>query len=235
MTAAAPSARPERDAVPCPEITTYQLVSGPGGAPWLARYAISKVHPKTGAEWIDFLPMIFQGSSREAVVAVARQFWADEQRKIEGKRAHFVKLGAASKRRAAAWSSSGSISARGSPPVSAWRVSLAHLSGPEDRGMIDWRKVGQAVVCTNDQYDGGGWMGTALVDAVYIIREVKWPPRSNAGKALFRFVGYRWLNAFGEEMWEPDWRYRPVEHRKADLSAFETILDRVNKREVVDA
>jgi hypothetical protein len=89
-------------AAPCPEIATYQLVSGLGGAPWLARYVVPKRDPKTGEIWFDFLPMDFQGSSREAVVAVARQFWADEQSKIERKRAHFAKLGAASKRRAAA-------------------------------------------------------------------------------------------------------------------------------------
>lgn len=103
--------------------------------------------------------------------------------------------------------------------------------------MSDWRKVGQSVVCIDDQYSFiGGWHGTALAGCVYVIREIKWAPAHwTAGKALFRFVGYRWLNPLGEEMWEPDWRYRPVVSPHADISVFTSILDRVNKREVVDA
>jgi hypothetical protein len=101
--------------------------------------------------------------------------------------------------------------------------------------MTDWRKVGQAVVCINDQYDGGGWHETSLLDCVYVIREIKWPARWTAGKALFRFVGYRWVNCFGEEMWEPDWRYRPVVQPRTDISVFTSIINRVSRREVVDA
>lgn len=99
--------------------------------------------------------------------------------------------------------------------------------------MTDWRRVGQSVVCIDDQYVGGGWHGTSLAGCVYVIGEIKWPVRWTAGKALFRFVGYRWLNTFGDEMWEPDWRYRPVEH--SGISVFESILNPINNREVVEA
>lgn len=76
--------------VPCPDIATYQLVSGPGGAPilpWVARYAVLRRNPKNGLEWFDFLPMIFQGPSRDSVVGQARLFWGEEQRKIEDTKA----------------------------------------------------------------------------------------------------------------------------------------------------
>lgn len=96
--------------VPCPAVAIYEmqgsvsmdeLFSGHLPGPWLARYVVPKRDPKTGAEWFDFLPMIFQGASREGVVATARKFWADEQAKIEAKRTRGAEMGAARRRTAA--------------------------------------------------------------------------------------------------------------------------------------
>lgn len=83
----------------CPNIAVYEIVPGElhraGVAPWVARYVVPKRNPKTGAQWFDFLPMIFQGDSREAVETAAKRFWTDETAKIEARRAHAAGLSAA--------------------------------------------------------------------------------------------------------------------------------------------
>ena len=107
--------------------------------------------------------------------------------------------------------------------------------------MSEWRKVGQAVVCIDDQYappppgwSGNfdrGWIGRTITGRIYVIREVKW----SGGMALFRFVGHRWFNPDGVETWEADWRFRPVVESQTDISELQAILDRLPKREVADA
>ena len=57
----------------------------------MARYVVLKRDPKTGKEWFEFLPMIFEGPSDDAVTEAAQAFWAAEQLKTAARAENLAK------------------------------------------------------------------------------------------------------------------------------------------------
>ena len=65
--------------VPCPDIDVYRIEAGHRAAYFLARYVIPVHNRNTGVDW---LPMIFEGSTQATVFNAAVDFWNDEQTKL---------------------------------------------------------------------------------------------------------------------------------------------------------
>ncbi len=71
---------------PCPAIVTYLQQSGePLARPFIARFVDS-------TEAGRFLPIFFAGRTMADVEQNALDWWADEQRKIEARKAKIVKM-----------------------------------------------------------------------------------------------------------------------------------------------
>lgn len=114
--------------------------------------------------------------------------------------------------------------------------------------MADWHRVGQRIVCIDDDFSSH-WsrenISTPRVNSIYTIREIAVWLYGNGKKAVaFRLTEIiqdpqRWtgpgdLVQFAEIPFAA-YRFRPLINHESDLALFEAILDRVNKREVVDA
>jgi hypothetical protein len=103
--------------------------------------------------------------------------------------------------------------------------------------MTDWH-IGQKVVCVDADDINPYWIveGSLDLGAVYTIRSVR-PAIGEPGIAIYlKEVTARvcW-DGSGIETAFFSWRFRPVVEPKADISVFQSILDRLPKREVVDA
>ena len=101
--------------------------------------------------------------------------------------------------------------------------------------MIDWH-VGQKVVCVDasgDEHPRDILSGSLREGAVYTIREIE-PWKGSLGIRVAEIVCRR-SAGYGGECGFLIRRFRPVVEPKADISKLQAILDRLPKREVVDA
>lgn len=86
-------------------------------------------------------------------------------------------------------------------------------------------RIGQKVVCVNDQPEPGtGWeLGAELrVGAIYTIEAVGLTRVGNPGVLVAearRYAGFNYLSS----------RFRPLTEKKTDISCFTELLDRENK------
>lgn len=114
--------------------------------------------------------------------------------------------------------------------------------------MADWHRVGQRVVCINDDFDPL-WrlqnIATPIINSIYTIREISlWQYGGGETSVAFRLMEIiqkpeRWtgpgdLVQVAEMPFAAD-RFRPVINPEADLAVFESILRGVNALEPVEA
>ena len=108
--------------------------------------------------------------------------------------------------------------------------------------MADWY-VGQKVVCVHHfvmQREGDD-VTYPVVGCIYTIRGIRDDNFETIGFLLEEIVNEERLGAHGDgslHVEEPifvEIRFRPVVNQSTDISVFTSILDKVNKREVVDA
>ena len=105
--------------------------------------------------------------------------------------------------------------------------------------MADWF-LGQRVVCVDAARRRGAGYGWEIMPAqgvVYTIRAIMAFRSGRVGFLLDEISNcHAWYDSTGlSEMNFASNRFRPVVEPRADISVFERTLDRVNKREPVDA
>lgn len=103
--------------------------------------------------------------------------------------------------------------------------------------MADWY-VGQKVVCVDGEvgFFPGPPVTDPIIGSVYTIREIVDVYSDGLGFRLEEIINptFEYADGQTEATFDETW-FRPIVSQDADISVFTFILDRVNKREAVDA